>query len=152
MKCDCQQVLAVLHQFINHNHDCQSGVNICKTLPNALILRQRLQCIFIPFGSISWKPWSDRQIRVLRFRTLLRAVAFIQSLLSLARECIIQFTLVFQLSLRASLNLTLKFFSASSSDFPKANESLEKGETRTKISEGWRMCLYHLKQLTLLYW
>lgn len=63
MKCDCQQVLAVLHQFINHNHDCQSGVNICKTLPNALILRQRLQCIFIPFGSKSWKPWSDRQIR-----------------------------------------------------------------------------------------
>lgn len=73
---------------------------------------------------------------VLRFRTLLRAVAFIQSLLSLARECIIQFTLVFQLSLRASLNFTLKFFSASSSDFPKANESLEKGETRTTISEG----------------
>lgn len=44
-------------------------------------------------------------------------------LLSLAKVCIIQFTLVFQLSRRASLNFTLKFFSASSSDLPSAKES-----------------------------
>lgn len=47
-------------------------------------------------------------------------------LLSLAKECIIQLTFVFQLSRRASLNFTLKFFSASSSDLPKAKESFKK--------------------------
>ncbi|TNN87665.1 hypothetical protein EYF80_002012 [Liparis tanakae] len=47
----------------------------------------------------------------------------LHGLLSLARECIIQLTFVFQLSRRASLNFTLKFFSASSSDLPKAKES-----------------------------
>lgn len=44
-------------------------------------------------------------------------------LLSLETLCASQFTLVFQLSLRASLNFTLKCFSASSSVFPRARES-----------------------------
>lgn len=44
-------------------------------------------------------------------------------LLSLDTLCASQFTLVFQLSLRASLNFTLKCFSASSSVFPRARES-----------------------------
>lgn len=44
-------------------------------------------------------------------------------LLSLDTLCASQFTLVFQLSRRASLNLSLKCFSASSSVLPRARES-----------------------------
>lgn len=55
--------------------------------------------------------------------TLLSRPGSPHCLLSLDTLCASQFTLVFQLSLRASLNFSLKCFSASSSVFPRARES-----------------------------
>lgn len=74
-----------------------------------------------PFFSL-WKPvcqcWTQGCYILLSRRRLL-----LYCLLSLDTLCASQFTLVFQLSRRASLNFSLKCFSASSSVFPRARES-----------------------------
>lgn len=57
-------------------------------------------------------------------------------LLSLDTLCASQFTLVFQLSRRASLNFSLKCFSASSSVFPRARESFRYWMSLEQLSSG----------------
>lgn len=64
-------------------------------------------------------------------------------LLSLETLCASQFTLVFQLSRRASLNFSLKCFSASSSVFPSARESWKE---EAEMS-AW-LC-YHCSKMTV---
>lgn len=105
----------------------QLDVNICWVSLNAINKVIHLIVFFFPFLSINWihNIWS-----VFRFPWC----SVLQGLLSLAKECIIQLTFVFQLSRRASLNFTLKFFRASSSDLPKAKESFWKQETKTLSS------------------
>lgn len=100
----------------------QSYVNICWVSLNAINKVKSL----IVFSSLL-----SPQVKIHNPLSSPLLLSVLHALLSLDMECIHQLTLVFQLSLRASLNFTLKFFSASSSDLPKARESFWKQDNKT---------------------